>query len=74
MIALMTSAPSKKPSTAPRLSRRLQEALHLQRIEGNPLTAEECAMFAMFERENWSPERRRAHILARFKPAVSAAE
>ncbi len=44
---------------------RLAEAVHLQAIEGNPLTAEEIAMFEMFEREQWSPERRRAHILRR---------
>ena len=42
---------------------RLAEATHLQAIEGNPLTAEETAMFEMFEREGWSPERRRAHVL-----------
>ena len=40
----------------------LAEAAHLQAIEGNPLTAEEIAMF---EREGWPPERRRAHILRR---------
>lgn len=39
-------------------------AAHLQEIEGNPLTADEIAMFEMFEREGWSPERRRAYILA----------
>ena len=44
---------------------RLTEAAHLQAIEGNPLTAEEIAMFQMFEREGWSPERRRAHIARR---------
>ena len=44
---------------------RLAEAAHLQAIEGNPLTAEEIAMFEMFEREGWSPERRRAHIARR---------
>ena len=43
----------------------LAEAAHLQAIEGNPLTAEEIAMFEMFEREGWPPERRRAHILRR---------
>jgi hypothetical protein len=47
-------------------ARRL-EMQHLQAIEGNPLTAEESAMFDMFEREGWSHERRRAHILASFK-------
>ena len=43
--------------------RLLAEAAHLQAIEGNPLTAEEIAMFEMFEREGWPPGRRRAHIL-----------
>ena len=43
------------------------EAVHLQVIGGNPLTAEETAMFEMFEREGWSPERRRAHILRRIE-------
>jgi hypothetical protein len=44
---------------------------HLLAIEGNPLTAEEIAMFEMFEREGWSHERRREHILAMFKPRAS---
>lgn len=35
-----------------------------QKIEGNPLTPEEIEMFEMFEREGWSPDRRRAYILA----------
>lgn len=42
-------------------TRRL-EASRLQEIEGNPLTADETAMFEMFEREGWSDERRRAYI------------
>jgi hypothetical protein len=50
--------------------RRL-EIQHLQAIEGNPLTADEITMFEMFEREGWSHERRRAHILAMFKPFAS---
>jgi len=55
---------------------RLAEAAHLQAIEGNPLTAEEIAMFEMFEREGWPPERRRAHILRRIenRGRVAAAE
>ena len=55
---------------------RLAEAAHLQAIEGNPLTAEEIAMFEMFERKGWSPERRRAHILRRIEDRgrVAAAE
>jgi hypothetical protein len=44
--------------------KRRLEAMTLQEIEGNPLTAEEVAMFEMFERERWPHERRRAYILA----------
>ncbi len=53
--------------------RLLAEAAHLQAIEGNPLTAEEIAMF---EREGWPSERRRAHILRRIEDRgrVAAAE
>ena len=56
--------------------RLLAEAAHLQAIEDNPLTAEEIAMFEMFEREGWSPERRRAHIMRRIenRGRVAAAE
>ena len=52
------------------------EMEHLQIIEGNPLTADEIAMFEMFEREGWSHERRRAHVLALFqhRAAPAAAE
>jgi hypothetical protein len=46
---------------------RLLEAMNLQAIEGNPLDAEDIAMFEMFEREGWSHERCRAHILAQAK-------
>ena len=45
------------------------EAMNLQEIEGNPLDAEDIAMFEMFEREGWDDARCRAHILAR-KPAA----
>jgi hypothetical protein len=38
-------------------------AMHLQEIEGNPLNAEQIAMFEMFERERWSHDRQLAHIL-----------
>jgi hypothetical protein len=53
-------------------NRRL-DMQHLQAIEGNPLTAEEIAMFEMFEQEGWSHERREAHILAMF-PCVASPE
>lgn len=45
-------------------ARRLA-AMNLQEIEANPLTADQVAMFEMFERERWSHARRRAYILAR---------
>ena len=63
---------AKPPLSA--LSEPLQEAQHLQVIESNPLSETEIAMFAMFERENWPHERRRAHILAQFQKIASAAE
>ena len=58
------------------VSGRLAEAAHLQAIEGNPLSPDELAMFEMFEREGWSPGKRRAHIARRFKGRrrVAAAE
>jgi hypothetical protein len=46
-------------------------AMRLQEIEGNPLTAEDIAMFEMFEREGWTPERRRAYLIARIKPLAA---
>jgi len=56
-------------------ARRL-EMQHLNAIEGNPLTAEEIAMFAMFEREGWSDERQHSHVmgLLRQRLAPDAAE
>ena len=60
----MSEKPHDSGSTAAvATSGPLAEAAHLQAIEGNPLTAEEIAMFEMFEREGWPPERCRAHIL-----------
>jgi hypothetical protein len=50
--------------------RRL-EAMNLQAIEGNPLDAEDIAMFEMFEREGWPHERCIAYILEQAK-AVAA--
>lgn len=54
----------------------LAEAMHLQALEGNPLDAEQIAMFEMFEREGWPDERRRAHIHQRIleRIGVPAAE
>lgn len=45
--------------------RRRAEGLKLHEIEGNPLTTEDIAMFEMFDREGWTPERRRTYIIAK---------
>ena len=47
-----------------RRERRL-EAMHLQEIEGNPLSSEQVEMFEMFEREGWSDERCHEYIMKR---------
>lgn len=51
-------------------------AMHLQEIEANPLSADDVAMFEMFEREAWSHERRVACIRRRVteQPVPDAAE
>jgi len=51
-------------------------AEHLQQIEDSPPTAEQTAMFEMFEREGWPHGRRHAYIKARAQAAaaVDAAE
>ena len=62
MDTLPPHAPLTDEAAASR-NRRLAAA-RLQEIEGNPLDAEDLAMFEMFEREGWPHERRRAYILA----------
>ena len=51
--------------------KRRLAAMRLQEIESNPLTAEEAAMFEMFEREGWTHERRRAYILSLARPLAA---
>ena len=55
-----------KAEVADARQRRL-EAMNLQVIEGNPFSAEDVAMFEMFEREAWPHEKRRAYILEQAK-------
>lgn len=43
---------------------RRSAAMNLQAIEGNPLSEQDISLFEMFEREGWSDERCRAHIVA----------
>lgn len=51
--------------------KRRLAAMRLQEIEGNPLSAEDVAMFEMFEREAWTHEQRRAYILAHARPLAA---
>lgn len=44
------------------VQQRTREAAHLQMIEGNPLDADDIAMFEMFDREGFSPEQQLAYI------------
>lgn len=46
---------------------RVREAIALQEIEGNPLNAEQIAMFEMFEREGWSDEQALTHLAERHR-------
>ncbi len=46
---------------------RRRVAMRLQEIEGNPLRREDIEMFEMFDREGWSDEARRGHILRESK-------
>jgi hypothetical protein len=43
----------------------------MHRISGNPLDAEQIAMFEMFNRERWSHEKCRAYIAERWKQRLS---
>jgi len=47
------------------------EAMRLQEVEANPLDAGQIAMFEMFERENWSHERRTQYLIDRAKRGIS---
>lgn len=55
---------------------RFAEAANLHAIEGQPLSAEQIAMFDMFEREGWSEEQCLAYIRAKYselaRPGVAA--
>lgn len=50
--------------------RRL-EAMHLHTIEGNPLNADDVAMFERFEREQWSFAQRREYLAERSRALAS---
>ncbi len=44
------------------IRQRTLEAVHLQAIEGNPLDADDLAMFEMFDREGFSIEEQLAYV------------
>lgn len=67
---MVEKAPAPQPANVP-AGLRLAEARLLQEIEGNPLSADQLAMFHMFEREAWTHEQRRAYILAKAAPLAA---
>jgi hypothetical protein len=67
----MSTTARLSPAEVAAARQRRLEAMRLQEIEGNPLSAEEIAMFEMFEREAWPHERRRAYILAKAAPLAA---
>lgn len=44
------------------IQQRTREAAHLQMIEGNPLDADDIAMFEMFDREGLSVDQQLAYV------------
>ena len=63
MIDAMHKPDRLSPSEVEAAHKRRLTAMRLQEIEGNPLSADDVAMFEMFEREAWTHERRLSHIL-----------
>ncbi len=59
----MSNGSRLSPEEVELVRKRRLDAMRLQEIEGNPLTAEEIAMFEMFERQGWCHDRRRSYIL-----------
>lgn len=58
------------PAEVKAARQRRIEAMHLQEMEGNPLDADDIAMFEMFKRERWSHERCLAYVLDRAREAA----
>jgi len=61
----MDDTPRPTIATGAQARRRRLAAMRLQEIEGNPLSADQVAMFEMFEREAWTPDQQLAYILAK---------
>ncbi len=61
--------PVRLPASEVEASRKRRlAAMRLQEIEGNPLSADQIAMF---EAEAWTHEQRRAYILAKSVPLAA---
>ncbi len=67
----MDDTPHLTIATVAQARQRRLAAMRLQEIEGNPLSADQVAMFEMFEREAWTPEQRLAYILAKARPQTA---
>ena len=67
----MVDAPHLTPAEVEAARKRRLSAMRMQNIEGNPLSADQIAMFEMFEAQAWSHERCRAYILARAVPLAA---
>jgi hypothetical protein len=63
----MTEPNRLSPSDVAQARQRRIAAMRLQEIEGNPLSADQVAMFEMFEREAWTHEQRLAYLHARVR-------
>jgi hypothetical protein len=67
----MTTADRLSPSEVETARQRRLAAMRMQEIEGNPLSAEDVAMFEMFGREAWPHERCRAYIIDQAAPLAA---
>lgn len=67
----MDDTPHLTIATVTQARQRRLVAMRLQEIEGNPLSADQVAMFEMFEREAWTQEQRLAYILAKARPQTA---
>lgn len=62
----MTRVFEKHNPQSPAARKRAADADHMQMMEGNPLDADDRAMFEMFDREGWSYEERESYIIGLF--------
>ncbi len=68
MVSMGMTEPNRlSPSDVAQARQRRIAAMRLQEIEGNPLSADQVAMFEMFEREAWTHEQRLAYLHARVR-------